>query len=490
MISIFIFSLYYIYGFAGLGGAQNMNLTLTDCIDLAKEQSPAAGIAKKNYDFSHWQYRAFRASLLPQVYLSMESPRLNRAINPILRDDGTTSFIRQSEAFSSLNLSVSQEIPWTGGQIIASTAIQRIDIFGNVRSYLWRSSPLMIQLRQPLFQFNEVAWNRRLENLQYKVAKRRYVEALEQAAVDITGRFFDLYIAQINLENARFNLSVNDTIYQISQGRYNVGKIAENDLLQSELKLMDARTQLSAARLACRRAEQDLKIALGLAEAVTVTLVAPSDIPDFRIDPDWAVEQARRNRSDFLDYQYERLTARRDVDRARSDSRFSALMTASFGYNQSADKVPDLYEDPMDQQAFNVNFQIPLFTWGRGGASVDAAVAREQEVRKSTALDEEQFIQQVYFQALEVMQLQEQVRLAARADTIARRRFEVTKNRYLIGKIDITNMFIAQNEKDAARRNYIQTLRRYWTAYYNLRRITLYDFENKQLLFNDTFQTN
>ena len=35
---------------------------------------------------------------------------------------------------------------------------------------------------------------------------------------------------------------------------------------------------------------------------------------------------------------------------------------------------------------------------------------------------------------------------------------------------------LAQREKDDARRGYIQTLQQFWTAYFNLRRLTLYDF--------------
>ena len=42
--------------------------------------------------------------------------------------------------------------------------------------------------------------------------------------------------------------------------------------------------------------------------------------------------------------------------------------------------------------------------------------------------------------------------------------------------IDITNLQLAQTEKDNARTSYLQTLRQYWAAYYQLRRSTLYDF--------------
>lgn len=75
------------------------------------------------------------------------------------------------------------------------------------------------------------------------------------------------------------------------------------------------------------------------------------------------------------------------------------------------------------------------------------------------------------------MQARGQLLLAAKADTVATKRFDVAKNRYVIGRIGMDNLCLAQQEKDQALRAYAQALRGYWSAYYRLRRATLYDFE-------------
>lgn len=54
----------------------------------------------------------------------------------------------------------------------------------------------------------------------------------------------------------------------------------------------------------------------------------------------------------------------------------------------------------------------------------------------------------------------------------------MARNRYTIGRIDISNLYIAQVEKDQALENYVAALRGYWDAFYRIRRITLYDFVN------------
>lgn len=56
------------------------------------------------------------------------------------------------------------------------------------------------------------------------------------------------------------------------------------------------------------------------------------------------------------------------------------------------------------------------------------------------------------------------------------KRFDVAKNRYVIGRIGIDNLYQAQAEKDAALVQYLQSLRGYWVAYYRLRRVTMFDF--------------
>jgi outer membrane protein TolC len=81
---------------------------------------------------------------------------------------------------------------------------------------------------------------------------------------------------------------------------------------------------------------------------------------------------------------------------------------------------------------------------------------------------------------LQLAQARRSLDLSVTADSVAGKRFEVAYNRYVIGRITIDNLFIAQNEKDQARNQFVQALRGYWQAHYRLRRITLFDFETGQ----------
>lgn len=457
-------------------------LTLQEAIRQAEQNSPAARVAHLRHEAARWNYRTFTARYLPGLSLNGNAPGLERAISDVQQDDGSVRYLPQSRTYSAMQVSLSQVLPMTGGQLFVSSGLNRIDLFGEFESNQWQASPLLIGFSQPLFQFNQMKWERRTEPLRYAVAERTYTADLAEVALDITDRFFDVYIAQMNVANASFNVAINDTIYTLSRGRFEIGRIAENDLLQSELALINAQTTLSDARIAYDRALQNLKLALDLPYDAAVEIAPPEEILALEVAPQAAVDQALRNRADVLAMDLQALEAEREVARARRSSSFSANLSASYGLNQTAPVLNDVYTNLLNQQRVNISFQVPLFHWGQGRAEREAALASLRQTEQEITLQHKTLQQEVYFEALQFDQLQQQVRIAAKADTIATRRFEVAKNRYTIGKIDITDLFNAQREKDNARQSYVQTLRQYWISYYRLRRLTLFDFARRQPL--------
>lgn len=460
-------------------------LTLEEALRIARKQSPTVNIARSNFEASYWNSRSVEAGYLPQLSMTGSIPGLQREITQVEQPNGSVLFAKKSQLFSSVNLELSQDISLTGGKLYARSGLRRIDLLGDQNSFFWSSTPLEVGLTQPLFRFNSMSWTRSMESQRFELAQKRYAEALEEAAMAVTEKFFAVYIAQMNVANAALNVSVNDTLYRLSKGRYTVGKIAENDLLQSELKLMEARTQLASAQLEYELAEHNLKIELGLPSGRALAVLPPESVPVVQVTPDAAIEKARLYRSNVLDYALRTAEAERKIEQAEYNDNFNASISASVGFNQTAQTVPDVYRNPLDREQFNISFELPLVQWGKTSSAVQAAEAEKRSLEQSLSVEKSSFERDVYYQVMRFRQLETQIDLSAKSDTIAQRRFDVAKNRYIIGKIGLNDLFVAQNEKDGARRNYIQMLRDYWVAYYRLRRLTLFDFsQNTPLLPN------
>ncbi len=453
-------------------------VTLDAAVARALAQGPSARIARSALEAARSRDRAFQARLLPQLSLSGNLPNFNRAISPIVQPDGTIRYVGQRLTTSSALLTASQPLPLTGGQLFVTSGLERTDVSGDRgTARLYQSSPVIVGIRQQLFRPNVLAWNAREQDLQLSIADRQYVESREDAAASVVTAFFDLYAAQMNLANAETNAAVNDSLFVLSKGRYEVGKIGENDLLQSELALLRARASVDEVRLVRDRARASLNLLLGAAPDAPVAVAAPTAAPLVAPDPELAVTEARRNASQTTSLELREVRAERGVREAKLNNGLGATVTASAGFNQTSNTGFDAaYRSLLDQQRVGVSVEVPLIQWRAGRASVDAARADRQRVETETRLARLSQEQEARFAALQVAQAGRQLGLAAKADTVGEKRFEIAKNRYLIGKIGIGDLFIAQSEKDAARQASIQALRGYWLAYYRLRRLTLYDF--------------
>jgi outer membrane protein TolC len=208
-----------------------------------------------------------------------------------------------------------------------------------------------------------------------------------------------------------------------------------------------------------------------------VDVVAPGMIPQIDADTSIAVAQAIRNRAQISDLELQAVQARRRIAEAGLENGIGASVNASVGFNQTAPQASLAYQDLLQAQRFSVFVSIPLVQWGVRSGAVQAAKADQQRVEALSRAAREQLEQDAHFGALQLAQAKRNVDVSAKADTVAQKRFDVAYARYVIGRIGVDNLYLAQNEKDQAVNQYLQAMRNYWAAYYRLRQLTLFDFE-------------
>jgi outer membrane protein TolC len=455
-------------------------LKLEDAIALAQQNSHQARAARAAHQAARYRDNAFRDRLLPQLSLSGTVPSYNRSI---VQQPGTdtagnalTLFLPQAQTTTALSVLLTQKLPLTGGDLFVSSSLTRVTLSGQGALQSWSSTPVTIGLRQDIFRPNLANWDRREQNVQIEQQERSYREAMEDVAVQTTGLFFAAYSARKNLDNAVTNVAVNDTLYRLNTGRFQVGRIGENDLLQSQLALLRARTSLDAARLEFERATAELRLGLGLPAERPIEVAVTATVPDLEPDTARAVAEALRNASAVSDAALADVQARRRVTEAQLADGIGATVQASYGYNQYAPSMRLAYQNLLEARTFSLGVQLPLWQWGAHGAGVKAAQADRASITDQSALTLEQLALDAKFAALNLSQAYRNVALATVSDSVAAKRFEVAYNRYVIGKITIDNLYIAQSEKDAALVQIVGGLRDYWLAYYRLRRVTLFDF--------------
>ncbi len=462
------------------GAQEPMRLTLQEAIARAQSEGLTARAARATRDAARERDRAFGAGLLPQLALTGTAPSYNRSITSVLTTDGTV-YVPQEQTDASANLALTQRLPFIGGDFFVNSSLSRTDReLGTTLNRTWNSTPVTVGIRQDLFRPNRLRWDAAAQELSAEVAERTYREAMEEVAIQAANAFFDYYTARLALENAETNAAVNDTLYTLNKGRFEVGRIGENDLLQSELALLRAQVAVDGARLEHDRTLAALRLALSLPVGAPLDVIVPTDIPEVVADTAVAVTQSLRNRASSVGLELEETNARRRVAEARWGTGAGATLQASMGFNQTASALDGAYRDLRDAQRVSLSLSVPLVQWGGRSSNIQAARLDQERTEYTGRQTREQLVQEAHFAALQLAQTRRSLAIAAKADTVGSKRFEVARARYVIGRIDPDNLYQAQSEKDSAFNGYLQALRAYWVAYYRLRRVTMYDFVTGQ----------
>ncbi|WP_194776069.1 TolC family protein [Pararhodonellum marinum] len=464
---------------------EKINYTLEDIISRAKSNSPAALRAETQRENRYWQYRFFQSDYNPQLRFQGLIPGYNQSVTQVVQPDGTIEFREVEQNLVELGLGLEQNIAATGGIISVNTATNRFDNFRSLPGDFqtrYSGIPVNVRLVQPIFAFNDLKWNKKIEPLRYEESKKTYVEEMENISRIATNLFFNYLLAQVRYEIAFKNKNNTEEIFRIENGRYNIGTTTEDQLLQVELRVLEAEQNLASARLDQESSALEIRSFIGLNETVDFNLILPDDIPQFIVDVDQAIDLAFQNRADAVAFARQKIEAEAEVARARG-SRFNMNLEASYGYNNAAFTFWDIFSDPNQQALVNLRLGVPILDWGRNKARMGIATANQKLVDYTIEQEIINFEQEVFVQVKNFQQLKDRIEISKKADEVADKRYEISRQRYLSGKVDITNLNIAQTEKDSNKERYIASLRDYWTAYYELRQLTLYDFESQQLLY-------
>ncbi|MEL7120935.1 MAG: TolC family protein, partial [Bacteroidota bacterium] len=415
---LLVFTLVFTWAQAQL---DTLTLSLEQVIAMAQDQSPNAAIAETRLSNNYWRYQSFLADYKPQIDLTLGSD-LNRSINPITLPDGGINYIPQSYFQNNLNIGLVQDIASTGGSIFFRTGINRLDLFRSDRRPYDRSflaNPVSIDFVQPLFAFNALKWNKITEPLRFEESKRGYSEDMEEIAFQATQFFFNVLNAQLNLQAASRDKRNADTLYVLSQGRFEVGRIAEPELLQNELNAMNANADLAQQTLNLQTSSERLRDFLGIKDGVYFNLVPPTDIPDFIVDMETALQYAIKNRAQIIQFSLQAAEAERSVAQAKADRSPDLNLTGSFGLSQTASNFEDAYSNPLDQERVRLNLSVPLADWGKARSRMEIATSNQELTQLNIERDRVNFERDIIVKVQQFELIRNQVRLSQKAYDVA-----------------------------------------------------------------------
>ena len=469
MRSLSTFLLFFISTF--LFAQESLLLTLSETVEMAQQQSNDALAAKHSLEAAEWNYRYYQANYLPSVSLS-SSPSLNRQVSSITQPDGTNVFVRQNQLSTDLSLSISQNVALTGGRLFVNSNIYRQDEFEQ-HTHGYSNVPFSVGYQQSIFGHNSLKWARRTEPLRVRIARKQYQETMELVAARASNYFFSLASAQTNLDIARQNYAVSDTLHQYALRRYERGSITENEMLQLEVSRLTEETNQLNAEAEVEESMLALKSYLGIKDAVSLRVVPDTLIHDVIIDANEALELALSNNPDPEQLRLNVLESQSSLAAAKANRGLKADLYVQFGLSQTGTTLGEAFSKPLNQQYGSLTLSLPLLDWGRGKGQVRVAKSRLELTRTQSEQAMEDFRLNVLKMVRQYNLQGYRVRIAYRTRETALRRYEVARWLYVQGRSSLLELNTSINEKDNAQRAFIGALQTYWGLYYGLRSLTL-----------------
>ncbi len=496
---IIVFSLFIVQV---VFGQDSLVLTLDDAIEIAMERSYNIKNLEQSVIAAERNLWAAKAGYRTNIQSSIYTPAFDEGFRLIQTPEGDVA--KQYGSFQVRGvLDIIQPMPWLpfgGGNLtFRSEAYQLnswtpssmnpdIDIKEN-RVY----TAMSVNLNKPLFTINETALALKQAELNYERQTKTFTRSELDLVYQITNAFFQLYRASEQYKINQENVDRQDGIYQTTTNKFNAGLIAEVDAMQAEVDLIQFQNDLKTSEGRLEQQEASFKQLIGLPLDVQISLVTELELQPVVVDVEKAVGLALQNRSEIVEQEI--AIENQKISIQQTDARVSVngSLTGYYRFSGFSDlpwgaSTGELIESSWEvlkqtpNRGVTFTLEIPIWDWGRNRAQVQAQEANlhanelqlenlyitiEREVRD--------VVRSVYeaWDRLEMLQV---------SNEVSQRQFEISLERFNNGDITSTDLARSSDQLNTARLSYLSAYNDYKLALADLKRKTLYDFENDESL--------
>lgn len=463
------------------GPAQTL-LTLESAMDIAEKGSPSIQRSLLNIRQYQFSLQAERASLKSRFSLTLEpfNFRNNRQF-----DNQFSQWFTNEELYSSGTFRVEQPILKTDGTLALINAFSwrsnKTDIagFGENSNRAFYNN-LYLALNQPLFTYNRRQMQLDELQLNYENANLEY--AIQRLALErtITSQFFDVYLAQLNLDIAREELENTTKNFEIVKNKVEAGLLAQEELYQAELNFANAQLSVQDNELALANTEEAFKREIGMDLEEQIQLMANLEVQPVAVDLEQAVEYALKSRMELRQREISLEQAFFDLERTRSQNEFRADLQLTLGIFGDNEVFSRVYDMPTRNPSLGVSVNIPIWDWGERNARIQAQEVSMRSQRLDLNEERKQITMDIRRSYRSVQTQMPRIEIARKSVENAERTYEINLERYVNGDLTGIELNQFQSQLSSKKIEYAQALINYKTQLLELKILTLYDWERQE----------
>lgn len=464
-------------------GTQRVEMTLEQAIERALEKNLDIQTAKLNPQMQDYTLQAARANFRPTISSTYGYNNSSRAGSTQFEPDRTTT---QS---NSLNGTVSQRLPWMGGQASANWQNSRSsdDNPFSTNNPNIRTS-LQFSYSQPLLAGRSIDGQRnslRTGEIQKTIVDIQLQNSIETVKNNVRTRYWSLRQAIEAIEIQRRALALSTQQLADQRIRVEIGTLAEIDLVQQDLQIAQGEQSLLAAEIAWRNAELAFKRLLvdSTTDDLFRATIIPTELPSFAeqtVDIPAAVKRAIDERTDIVIQRQNLRVTEMGLELSKNGTMPTLNLSTSYNVTGAggnrfdrdgnlttqlsyADALKDLFERTTPTWSVSLNFSKPLGLSAQKANHLRSELQYQQSLTslKSTELNIETAVTTA---GLDVQSTYKQLLAAQKSRQAAERTLDAELTRFGVGMSTNFQVIQLQNSLTSARNNELTATIRYINA--------------------------
>lgn len=409
------FLLLLIFSFTHIIQAQEYYYSLEDFMN-NNNLLIAQDISMIDNEINNDNFQLLKKSFLPLVSLNLNLPGYRHSISNILQPDGSYAFREINYADSNVGLSITQKIPWTGGEITISNSLRRLDIVNdNNNNTSYSASWLSLKLTQPLSFFNQYKWDKKIMRNNFILTnikiEKNYYDALETALND----YFEILEIQTKIELLAKQINDTEKINLRIQNLIMAGRRKQLDSVEVQLELLNKHNELNSNKNQKKIIFQNLDQLY----KININNSFKLKFPDMSIK--LKSEEYYVKKFEELNEHYKRnilIPLKKEKEKLEKERIFNATLSAGIGYNTSQNELENVFSNPNQSQIFTVSIDIPILNFGK--KKLEYLIAKKQLSAEELKINQEKIsniknmkviYEQIIFQKSQIKQLDKKIKL-------------------------------------------------------------------------------
>lgn len=444
------------------------SLSLQDAVSYAQTGSFEFEHTEAEYMKGSWDFKHFESKLKPHLEFNLNPNYVREGY-----EEAKKNFIKlgNNDRFSTLaELRLNQRVTSLGGDFYASTSGLWSEYFRPYSGFdrLFGVSPIRVGYEQRLIGYNPYRWEKKIEDAKIDVVEKERNYKMWEIALKAADLYMNALRAEAMYEMYSSNSAISEILYKIGKEKYAITSMRNDEISALELQWMNSRTSCSLAKVEMENARRELYSYIGVPENEAPMLVLPPVPETFILDRETVCEHVKRNNPVYSDNMVKQLEARDKEDKAKKEKGVQASMDLNIGIQNYAPTLGAAYSTPSFLSVSGVTVKIPIIDQQTANSRYNAARYRTQAVEAESKETLRTVMLDVDCALRDFENYQMLIVSARKALELADAAYQQADENYANGIADINTFAIAQNRKEDAYSNYLNTICCYWDAYYRL----------------------